>query len=151
MIHDLDLVHRLLPEMVGGVSADARALHGEHADEASALLHFRHGTRVRLDASRIAPVRSRGMRVIYDDGLIEVDFLTRKVRNTTPRPLKDLDFDDPLGRSVNGFIRAVAQGDVALVQPEEARQALQTALAIEDAADRMADLREAHALHAAAR
>jgi len=151
MIHDLDLVHRLLPEMVGGVSAQGRAVHGENADEVSALLHFRHGTRVRLDASRIAPARSRGMRVIYDDGLIEVDFLTRKVRNTTPRPLKDLDFDDPLGRSIAGFIRAVSQGDSALVRPEEARQALETALAIEEAADRMAEIREAHALHAAAR
>lgn len=151
MIHDLDLVHRLLPEMVGGVSAHGSAVHGEYADEVSALLHFRHGTRVRLDASRIAPARSRGMRVIYDDGLIEVDFLTRKVRNTTPRPLKDLDFDDPLGRSIACFIRAASQGDSALVQPEEARQALETALAIEEAADQMAEIREAHALHVAAR
>lgn len=151
MIHDLDLVHRLLPEMVGEVSARVRAVHGEHADEASALLHFRRGTRVRLEASRIAPARSRGMRVIYDDGVIEVDFLTRKVRNTTPRPLKDLDFDDPLGRSIADFVRAVSEGDTTLVQPQEARQALETALAIDNAAYGMSDIREAHALHVAAR
>jgi predicted dehydrogenase len=153
MIHDLDLVHRLLPEFVGDVSARARTVYGHKADEVSARLEFKHGTRVRLDASRIASARSRGMRVIYDDGVIEVDFLTRKVRNTTPRPLKDLDFDDPLGRSIADFVRAASGGNATLVRPEEARHALQTALAIEEVADHVADpwAREANALHAAAR
>jgi predicted dehydrogenase len=153
MIHDLDLVHRLLPGEVRDVAARARALHGHEADEVSALLDFEGGSRVRLDASRIAAQCSRGMRIIYDDGLIEVDFITRKVRNTTPRPLKSLDFDDPLGRSIEDFARAASGGASTLVRPEEARHALQTALWIEEGADHVADLRlrEAYPLHAAAR
>jgi predicted dehydrogenase len=144
MIHDLDLVHRLLPGEVRNTTARARAVHGLEADEVSALLAFEQGSRVRLDASRIAPARSRGMRIIYDDGLIEVDFITRKVRNTTPRPLS---------RSIDDFVRAASSGLPTLVRPEEARHALQTALWIEEAADHVADLglRGAYPLHAAAR
>jgi hypothetical protein len=117
------------------------------------LLEFEQGSRVRLDASRIAPARGRGMRIVYDDGLIEVDFITRKVRNTTPRPLKSLDFDDPLGRSISDFVRAASDGASTLVRPEEARHALQTALWIEESADKVADLRlrAEYPLHAAAR
>ncbi len=44
--------------------------------------------------------------------------------------------DDPLGESVASFVRAVRHGDTTLVRPEEARLALATALAIDDAADR---------------
>ena len=41
----------------------------------------------RLDTSRIAENRKRGLRAVYADGVVEIDFLTRKVTNTTPRPL----------------------------------------------------------------
>jgi predicted dehydrogenase len=153
MIHDLDLVHRIVPGEVRDVAARARALHGREADEICALVKFENGTRVRLDASRISPSRSRGMRIIYEDGLIEIDFLTRKVRNTTPRPLRSLDFDDPLGRSIADFVRAASGGNGTLVRPEEARRALRTALAIEESAERLPELamRDVHELHAAAR
>jgi predicted dehydrogenase len=151
MIHDLDLIHRLLPGDVRTISAVARATHGREPDEASALLEFGHGTRVRLDASRIASARSRGMRIIYDDGLIEVDFMTRRVRNTTPRPLNALDFDDPLGRAIADFARAAAGGEPTLVRPGEAREALKTALSIEDAVKEQASRAVREELHAAAR
>ena len=41
---------------------------------------------------------------------------------------------DPLGESVAAFVTAVQAGGSALVRPEEARDALETALMIEDAA-----------------
>jgi len=153
MIHDLDLVHRLVPDGVGDVTARARTVHGRHADEVSATLGFENGTLARLHTSRVAGARSRGMRVVYDDGVIEIDFITRKVKNTTPRALNALAFDDPLGESVNSFVRSVRDGAATLVRPEEARRALETALLIDDAADHTGDVRahEAYALHAAAR
>jgi predicted dehydrogenase len=153
MIHDLDLVHRLVPGAVAKVDARARAVHGSHADEVSAQVQFSNGAEVRLLTSRVAPQRSRGMRLAYDDGVIQVDFVTRKIRNTTPRPLKPLAFDDPLGESVAAFVRAVSEGAQTLVRPEEARNALETALLIDDAADRVTDIHghEERILHAAAR
>ncbi len=153
MIHDLDLVHRLVPDSISAVAARARSVHSRHADEVTAQLDFSEGTRVRLDASRVAGGRSRGMRVVYDDGQIEVDFISRKVRNTTIRDLKPLQFDDPLGASVAAFVDAVRGSSTALVKPEEARHALETALMIEESADHVTELEthRAYALHAAAR
>jgi predicted dehydrogenase len=145
MIHDLDLVHRLVPGSVSAVSARARTVHSRHPDEVTAQLDFAQGTRVRLDVSRVASARSRGMRVTYEDGQIEIDFMTRKVRNTTSQALRPLDFDDPLGASVAAFAGAARGEADALVRPEEARDALETALIVGDAAERSFDVEAARA------
>ena len=134
MIHDLDLVHRLLPGAVMDVEARARLVHGVHPDEVSAIVTFENGATAKLVASRAADSRSRSLRAIYADGTIEIDFLTRKVKNTTGRRLNPLDLTDPLGESVTAFVKAVEGERTALVRPEEARQALRTALMIEEAA-----------------
>lgn len=151
MIHDLDLIHQLVPGAVSGVSANGLCEKSSNADEVAATLRFDCGTTVRLTASRIAE-RQRGMRVIYDDGAVEIDFLTRKIHNSTPRPLAALKMDDPLGESVSGFVRAVKTGESPLVKPREARMALASALMINDAVARSTPLRprEAAELLAAA-
>jgi outer membrane biogenesis lipoprotein LolB len=64
---------------------------------------------------------------------VEIDFLSRTVTNTTPRPILALEMGDPLGESVAGFVAAAKAGVDALVTPEQAAQALETALLIEDA------------------
>jgi len=134
MIHDLDLVHTLVPGAVTDVSAKALIEYGPHADEVSARLTFAGGTVARLETSRVAPERKRGLRAVYADGVVEIDFLSRTVTNTTPRPIGALEMGDPLGESVAGFVAAARAGTDALVTPEQAAQALATALLIEDAA-----------------
>jgi predicted dehydrogenase len=138
MIHDLDLVHQLVPGGVFDVEARARKVHGHLADEVAAAITFANGTVANLETSRISDARRRGMRAEYTDGVIEIDFVSRKIRNTTPRPLKALELGDPLGESVGSFAAAVRDGATTLVRPEEARRALHTALLIDDAADRAA-------------
>jgi len=153
MIHDLDLVHQLVPHTVEGVEARSRALHSRLADEVAASLTFANGSVAHLETSRISDARRRGMRAEYEDGVIEIDFVSRRIRNTTPRALKALETGDPLGESVAAFVRSVRDGARSLVRPEEARLALATALAIDDAADHNADARaaESYAAVAAAR
>jgi len=153
MIHDLDLVHQLVPYSVRNVSARAFAQHGLLADEVKASVTFSNGTAAHLETSRISELRRRGMRAEYRDGVIEIDFITRKVRNTTPRPLKALEMGDPLAESVAAFVLSVRHGAPPLVRPQEARRALQTALLIDDAADHGPDARarEAYVAVAAAR
>ncbi len=134
MIHDLDLVHSLVPDAVADVKAQGYIEYGPHADEVSATVTFANGTVARLETSRVAPERRRGMRAVYADGVVEIDFLTRHIVNTTPRPLGLLEMGDPLGESVAGFVAAAKAGTDALVTPEQASQALETALLIEEAA-----------------
>jgi hypothetical protein len=73
------------------------------------------------------------MRLVYADGTVEMDFMTRRIRNGTHRPLRPLHFDDPLGESISSFLGAVRGGRAALVRPQEARDALETALMVEQA------------------
>jgi predicted dehydrogenase len=140
MIHDLDLMHQLISGSVADVEANSHTEMGRFADEVSATLTFKNGSVARLETSRVAHTRRRGMRAVYGDGVIEIDFLTRKVRNTTRRFLKALELGDPLGESVAAFVKAVQQGTPALVRPQEARQALETALLIDEAAEFSGDM-----------
>ncbi|HEY0265960.1 MAG TPA: Gfo/Idh/MocA family oxidoreductase [Rhizomicrobium sp.] len=138
MIHDLDLVRTLVPGAVVDVKAEGLIEYGPHADEVYAIVKFAGGAIAKLETSRIANERKRGLRAVYADGVVEIDFLTRSVRNTTPRPLLGistgaLELGDPLGEAVTGFVAAAKAGTDALVTPEQAAQALETALLIEEA------------------
>lgn len=139
MIHDLDLVHQLIPGALAQVSARGRPLHSKLKDEVRANLEFENGCRVTLFASRIAAERKRRLRAVYADGVIEIDFLTREVINTTHRPLNAPEMEDPLGASIASFVDSARTGAAALVRPEEARRALETALLIEEAAEPVGD------------
>lgn len=136
MIHDLDLVHQLIQGKVRSVQARGKVEKSLLADEVTAAVLFENGAVARLETSRIATERKRGMRAVYADGVVEIDFLTRKVINTTPRPLKDLEAGDPLGESVASFVAGARTGKAPLVRPRQARRALETALMIDDAAER---------------
>ena len=46
------------------------------------------------------------MKAVYADGTVEIDFLTREIRNTTQRRLAPLEIGDPLGESVMSFVTA---------------------------------------------
>jgi predicted dehydrogenase len=142
MIHDLDLVHRLIPGDVADVVARTRSEQSTKPDEVSAVVHFENGSVARLTASRISPIRRRGMRAVYPDGVIEIDFITRQVRNTTKRELNPLELSDPLGEAVASFVDAARIGAPAFVRPEEARTALETALMIDEASAPVSDGRE---------
>jgi predicted dehydrogenase len=136
MIHDLDLVHQLIPGKVRSVQARGRCEKSLLADDVQAAVMFENGAIARLETSRVAAERSRGMKAVYADGIVEIDFLTRKVINTTPRALNDLDVSDPLGESVSSFVESVRTGNPPLVRPEQARNALATAVLIDEAWER---------------
>jgi predicted dehydrogenase len=136
MIHDLDLVHQLIPGKVRNVLARGRCEKSLLADDVQAAVTFENGAVARLDTSRVAPERSRGMKAVYADGIVEIDFLTRAVTNTTPRALNALDVGDPLGESVTSFVESVRTGNPPLVRPEEARNALATAILVDEAWER---------------
>ena len=136
MIHDLDLVHQLIPGKVRSVQARGLCEKSLLADDVAAAIVFENGAVARLETSRVAEERSRGMKAVYADGIVEIDFLTRTVTNTTPRALNALDVGDPLGESVASFVESVRTGNPPLVRPEQARNALATAILVDEAWER---------------
>lgn len=150
MIHDLDLVHALVPGRVRDMSAEGQFVYGDSHDAVNAHAVFDNGTAVHLTANRAAKERKRLLRLAYrGGGEIVIDFLTRQVRNTTRARLQPLDLTDPLADSIGGFVAAVRQGAPVLVRPEEALSALKTALLVEDALVPAAMVRKRRALRTA--
>ena len=136
MVHDLDLIRKLTKADIETVAASGDA-HGAKAE-----LTLTNGAIVTLEASRRAGAPERRMMLVYDDGLIEFDFVNRKAINTTGAHL-NADFDgaaappafrDPLGYGADAFIDAIRRGGAPAVTGEDGRNALDWARRIEVAA-----------------
>ena len=140
MIHDLDLALALSKQGPIDVEADGIAPKGPFADEVKAEVIFDDGLVGLFEASRIAEQRERRMLLVFPSGEVEIDFLTRSFRNTTPFRL-DANFTetpvgrDPLGAALGAFV-AAARGEVEHLpaEAEEGARALGLALLVEEAA-----------------
>ena len=138
MIHDIDLA--LVISAADPVTAEGEGRRTDGVwDVARAEVTFDDGFTAIFDVSRQALARKRTMRLVYPSGEIEIDFLTHAFRNTTPFAL-NADFAeapaarDPLGASVEGFLKAVrGEAPRPIVTPEEAIRALDLAIAVEQA------------------
>ena len=109
MIHDLDLVHSLIPGDIAEITAQGRSVYGQSFDEVTARLVFDSGATVRLTANRAAGQRKRSLRIGYaDSSEIAFDFLTRELVNSTPTVLSLKDASDPLAE-FDFRIRVVCQ------------------------------------------
>jgi predicted dehydrogenase len=139
MVHDIDLA--LSISAADPVTAEGEGRMSEDGvwDVARAEVSFEDGFTAVFDVSRQAPARERTMRLVYPSGEVEIDFMARTFRNTTPFALNADIADtpagrDPLGVSVAGFLAAVrGEAPRPIVTAEEAIRALDLALAIEQA------------------
>jgi predicted dehydrogenase len=139
MIHDIDLC--LAIAAAEPVTAEAEGARGADGvwDQVRAEVSFDSGFSAVLDVSRLAAARHRTMRIVYPSGEVEIDFMARTFRNTTPFALNS-DFadtpaaSDPLGASVEGFLQAVrGEAPRPIVTADEAIAALDFAIAVEQA------------------
>lgn len=109
MIHDLDLAACLIATKFESVEASGHSVSTNHLDEAEAVFKYVNGASARLRASRAADARERSMRLVYESGEISVDFLTRRVSNTTPYEIRvdiSAELPDPLGAADESFYAA---------------------------------------------
>jgi predicted dehydrogenase len=141
MVHDIDLA--LAISAAEPVTAEGEGRRSEDGvwDLARSEVSFEDGFTAVFDVSRQAAARNRTMRIVYPSGEIEIDFVARTLRNTTPFQL-DAGYAetpagrDPLGASVEGFLQAVrGEAPRPVVTADEAIAALDLALAIEQALD----------------
>lgn len=136
MVHDLDLVRQLTSAELVSVEAA-----GDRNDLAASLT-LECGAAVNLRASRRAPVLDRRMTLVYEDGVIEFDFVKREITNTTPAKL-DVDFSDnetplafsdPLAFGADQFLAAILENKKPTITGQDGRAAVDWALKIEKAA-----------------
>jgi predicted dehydrogenase len=139
MVHDIDLALAISAAEPVTAEGEGRRSSDGVWDVARAEVSFDDGFMATFDVSRQAPARRRTMKIVYPSGEVEIDFVARTLRNTTPFVL-DADYadtpagTDPLGASVAGFLAAVrGEAPRPVVDAAEAIAALDLALAIEQA------------------
>jgi len=139
MVHDIDLCLAIAAS--DAVTAEAEGARGPDGvwDQVRTEVSFESGFTALFDVSRQAPERKRTMRIVYPSGEVEIDFVARTFRNSTPFALNP-DFADtpaaadPLGASVEGFLNAVrGLAPRPVVTIDEAIAALDLAIAVEQA------------------
>jgi predicted dehydrogenase len=136
MVHDLDIVRQLSGADLSTVYASG------NADEISAELLLENGTVAVLEAARRSKVSERRMTLVYDDGVIDFDFIERTISNTTPAQLNgDISPDeaplairDPLAYGAALFIEAIRFSKTPVVSGHDGRVTVSWAQQIEQAA-----------------
>jgi predicted dehydrogenase len=140
MIHDLDIALRLAGGAPLTVEAEGVAGATGLLDEVRAEITFDSGVVARLHTSRVAPAADRRMRITYQSGTVDIDFVAGKLANSTNFPL-DPDFAatpvarDRLNASLARFLAAVRGEGRVLADARDGALALDLALAVEQAAD----------------
>ncbi|HEY3951431.1 Gfo/Idh/MocA family oxidoreductase [Phenylobacterium sp.] len=137
MVHDIDLALAISAAEPVTAEGEGRMSDDGVWDVARSEVTFDDGFSAMFDVSRQAAARKRIMKIVYPSGEVEVDFVNRMFRNTTPFALNTAYAEtpagqDPLGASVAGFLAAVrGEAPRPIVNAEEAIRALDLALAIE--------------------
>jgi predicted dehydrogenase len=145
MIHDLEILHRLVGEEPERIEAVGISVLSDNADIANARLTFPGGCVANLTASRVSLTPMRRMSFFQSDGYFAIDFLAQTAavtRRETPHdaaPLGldvekiDVDRGDALLDQLQHFIDAVRTGSKPVVDGAKGLGALRTAVRINQA------------------
>lgn len=96
MIHDIDIVLRLVKSSVNYISANGVAVMSDTPDIANVRIEFDNGCVANLTSSRISMKKMRKMRLFQRDAYIGIDFLEKKtevIRLDTPGDKNVFSFD----------------------------------------------------------
>ena len=143
MIHDIDIVHAMVPGDVDEVRAVGVPVLSDEIDIANARLELSGGCIVNMTASRVSLSRVRKVRIFEPSGYLSVDYSAQEVeqfrlgreggRPTIEAVPVQVQRAEPLVRQLDDFLRAVRQRDAPRVDGWAGRRALETALRIRDA------------------
>ena len=104
MIHDLDIILKLIPHEVKAVQASGVALVSTSADIANARIEFVNGAVVNITASRISMKNMRKLRIFQPDAYLSLDFLNKqteivRLHEQPPQdPEQCMELDTALGK-----------------------------------------------------
>ncbi len=145
MIHDLEILQRLVGEEPSRIDSVGIPVLSQGADIANARLTFPGGCVANLTASRVSHTPMRRLRFFQSDGYFSVDFLEQSAvvirrevpHDAAPPELKiekiEVDRGDALLDQLQHFIEAVCTGSKPAVAGAEGLGALRTAVRINDA------------------
>ena len=137
MIHDLDLLLRVVRSEVEGIEAVGVNVLTPKADIANARLRFASGCIANVTASRISRERVRKARFFQNDAYVSIDYAAQELEvfrlvKNGPRPLihggkVTVTNEEPLRRELADFVEAVRTGRQPEVTGRDGRVALELA------------------------
>jgi predicted dehydrogenase len=137
MIHDLDLLLRVVGSEVTSIEAVGVNVLTPKADIANARLRFASGCIANLTASRISRERVRKARFFQNDAYVSIDYAAQELEvfrlvKNGPRPIihggkVDVVNEEPLRRELADFVEAVRSGRQPGVTGRDGRLALELA------------------------
>jgi predicted dehydrogenase len=150
MIHDLDLIQRLVGEEPERVEAVGVPVLTDKVDIANARITFATGCVANVTASRVSPTPMRKLRFFQHDGYFSIDLLEHSVAIFRRIPTKGepriemekLEFDpeDALMAQLRAFVGSVRDRDHPVVSARDALSALRTALRVIEAMPDVSEL-----------
>jgi predicted dehydrogenase len=153
MIHDIDIVQRLVGEEPESVEAIGVPVLSTQVDIANARLRFPGGCVANFTASRVSPTPMRKIRFFQSDGYFSIDFLDksavilrRRIQSDgTPKidvePIRFDPADDALAAQLADFLEAVRERRVLDEGAAAALRALRTALRVVESMPALDELR----------
>ena len=140
MIHDLDIVLRLVDSPVRDVSASGLSVISDTTDIANVRIQFENGCVANLTASRVSTEKIRKLRFFQPGEYISLDYIKREgvrigLDSAAGLRILPLAADDggPLRRQLESFLRCVRDRSQPRVTGQDALGALQLALRIRQA------------------
>ncbi len=143
MIHDIDIILDLVDSPVSRISASGISVLSDTIDIANARLEFENHCVANVTASRISRKRERKLRIFQKDAYLSADFqdkilaVNRKGETDNAEGFRDIthqefqfDDNDALNLEVLDFIDAIKTGKRPLVNGEDGKRAMETAIAI---------------------
>jgi predicted dehydrogenase len=150
MIHDLDLIQRLVGQEPERVEAVGVPVLTDKVDIANARVTFATGCVANVTASRVSPTPLRKLRFFQHDGYFSIDLLEHAVvifrrvpTEGEPRiEMEKLDFDpeDALLAQLRAFVGAVRDREHPVVSARDALSALRTAMRVIEAMPDVSEL-----------
>jgi len=143
MIHDIDIILDLIDSPVKQISASGISVLSDTIDIANARIEFENRCVANVTASRISRKRERKLRIFQKNAYLSADFqekilaLNCKGETNNAEGYKDISHEelrfednDALNLEVLDFIDAISNNRRPLVNGEDGRRALETAIAI---------------------
>jgi len=150
MIHDIDIIQHLVKSPVARIDAIGAPVFTGEEDIANARIAFENGCVANVTASRISLKSERKMRIFQRDAYLTLDFQNKKllvakrgegellpgIPNVQVQE-RELGESDPLKSEISSFVEAIKTGRQPQVSGRDGRMALETALKINQALNRI--------------
>ncbi len=150
MIHDIEIIQHLVKSPVAKIDAIGAPVFTGEEDIANARIAFENGCVANVTASRISLKSERKMRIFQRDAYLTLDFQNKKVLvakkgegellpgipNVQVKE-QELGQSDPLLSEISSFVEAINEGKQPQVSGRDGRMALETALKINQALNRI--------------